>query len=310
MTASRDPDRLIRAFLMEGAEQLEDQIYDAVRAEIEHKRQRVVIGPWRMPAMSRFLTIGLSAAAVVLVLVVGSRLVGAPTANVGGPDVEPTATPSASVAATSASASPTRAAPGLPEGPFTIVDTGALNAPLRITVTIPAAGWYADSGVGALHKGDGGDPPEAALLGWSWQAGTEFYVYGDPCRWAATTPDTPATTVDQIVTALAAQASRDASAPEDVTVGGYVGKRITLHVPNDPEAIADCDEDTFASYGTGDTAKRPSRYHQGPGQVDELWVLDVNGVVAIIDVMYRPSTSAALVEEVRAIAESATFEAP
>ena len=51
----------------------------------------------------------------------------------------------------------------------------------------------------------------------------------------------PATTVDEIVTGLAAQASRDAAAPVDVTVGGYTGTQITLHVPNDAEAIADCD---------------------------------------------------------------------
>ena len=53
MTASRDPDRMIHAFLREGAGQLDDQVYDAVRAEIEQKRQRVVIGPWRMPDMSK-----------------------------------------------------------------------------------------------------------------------------------------------------------------------------------------------------------------------------------------------------------------
>ena len=32
MTTSRDPDRLIHAFVREGADQLDDQIYDAVRA--------------------------------------------------------------------------------------------------------------------------------------------------------------------------------------------------------------------------------------------------------------------------------------
>jgi hypothetical protein len=31
---------------LEGAEQRDDQVYDAVRGEINQKRQRVVIGPW------------------------------------------------------------------------------------------------------------------------------------------------------------------------------------------------------------------------------------------------------------------------
>ena len=51
----------------------------------------------------------------------------------------------------------------------------------------------------------------------------------------------------------------------------------------------------------------PSRTHQGPGQIDELWILNVNGAVTIIDVMYRPDTPAALIDEMRAIAESADF---
>src|SRR6266542_6484908 len=79
MTASRDPDRLIRAFLSEGEEQLHDQVYDAVRAHIERKPQRVVIGPWRTPIMNRFATIAVGAAAVVVLLVVGSQLLGPPT---------------------------------------------------------------------------------------------------------------------------------------------------------------------------------------------------------------------------------------
>ena len=85
MTASRDPDRMIHAFLREDAGQLDDQVYDAVRAEIEQKRQRVVIGPWRVPTMSKLLPIGLGAAAVIAVLLLGSRFIGSPSSNVGGP---------------------------------------------------------------------------------------------------------------------------------------------------------------------------------------------------------------------------------
>ena len=98
MTTSRDPERLIHAFVREGAEQLDDQVYDAVRAEIEQKRQRVVIGPWRVPNMSKLVPIGLGAAALIAVLFVGSRFVGSPSSNVGGPAVEasPTSQPSAS----------------------------------------------------------------------------------------------------------------------------------------------------------------------------------------------------------------------
>ena len=74
MTAHRDPDRLIHAFLHEGADELHDQVYDAVRADIEHRRQRAVIGPWRMPSiMNKLVPIGLGAAVVVGALVIGTR---------------------------------------------------------------------------------------------------------------------------------------------------------------------------------------------------------------------------------------------
>ena len=96
MNERRDPDRLIHAFLMEGQTELADQVYDAVRATIEDTHQRAVIGPWRIPTMNKLVPIGLGAAAVVVILVVGTQLLGAPApGGVGGaPSAEPTATPS------------------------------------------------------------------------------------------------------------------------------------------------------------------------------------------------------------------------
>jgi len=95
MTASRDPDRMIHHFLLEGGEELHDQVYDAVRAEIDVKRQRVFIGPWRLPTMNKIVPIGIGAAAVVVAVVIGAQLLGPTTAGgVGGaPSAEPTATP-------------------------------------------------------------------------------------------------------------------------------------------------------------------------------------------------------------------------
>ena len=88
------------------------------------------------------------------------------------------------------------------------------------------------------------------MLLWATPLGTGYDVYGDPCHWTSTKPDSPATTVDEIAAALAAQPSRDASEPVDVTLAcGYSGKKITLHVPSDFESFADCDQETFASYG-------------------------------------------------------------
>jgi hypothetical protein len=137
----------------------------------------------------------------------------------------------------------------------------------------------------------------------------EVYVYGDPCQWSTTTPDTPATTVDEVVAALTAQASRDASDPVDITVDGYTGKSIILHVPDDA-VFSECDEGLFASWaGGGDPLSAgPSRHHQGPGQIDEVWILDVNGELIVVDAMYGAETSDEHVAEIHAILESMTFE--
>jgi hypothetical protein len=93
MTASRDPDRLIHGFLLEGEEELQDQVYDAVRDAIEQKPQRAFIGPWRISSMNRFLAIGAAAVAVLVVVVIGSQLFGSPTEVGGGGDATPTPQP-------------------------------------------------------------------------------------------------------------------------------------------------------------------------------------------------------------------------
>lgn len=263
--------------------------------------------------MNKLIPIGLGAAAVVVALFVGARLLG-PVPSGPGTATTPEASAAPSDAASSVEPS-SRAAAGLPEGTFVVYDPTTESPPLGvpITVTIAGSGWMFQPQFGALTKGDGDDPPEGAGIGLltadSGSGG--FYVYGDPCQWESTTPDTPATTVDQLVSALAAQASRDATAPVDVTVGGHAGKSITLHVPSDPptraEAFKDCDRDTFATYGI-EGHEGPARHQQGPGQVDEFWILDVDGVVVVLDLSYGPATPADLIEEGRAIVESATFE--
>lgn len=298
MTTERDVTRIVRSWIREDEYESADRVLGIVLDQLDTTPQRRATW-WparRTPTMNKFITIGLGAAAVVVVLLVGSNLLGAGTAQPGGP-------PSGSAAPSEAEPSSSVDA-GLPEGPF-VVD----GPPVPITVAIPAPGWSFNPDFYVLAKGDESENmSEAAILLWAEDPGTGFYVYGDPCQWASTTPDTPVTTIDEIVAALAAQASRNASEPVDVTVGGYAGKSLTLHVPDDVNIDADCDEGQFASWGL--EAGQPARNHQGPGQIDEVWFLDVDGAIVILDATYRPDTSPDLVEELRAIAESATFELP
>jgi hypothetical protein len=316
MTAHHDLDRQLTAFLEEGPDALPDASFDAVRDRTEQTRQRVVLGPWRLPEMNKILTVGLGAAAVVVVLLVGAQFFGPASGGVGS---DPTATPEPTPSATPWT--------GLNAGAFLITgDDGSFDgAPLDITVDIVAPGWTPYAEFDAVIKDDDGlDAPESvgvSLIAWAWPAETGFNVYGDPCHWSTTIPETPATTPEEIAAALAAQALTDPTAPVDVTVGGYAGKAITLQVPlsyhQQPdvpreEEFADCDQDesgTFAYYGLEGNEAHVTRNAQGPGQIDELWILDVEGFIVILDAAHGPAAPADVVDELRALAESATFEA-
>ena len=307
MTAPHDLDRQLQAFLSDGPTELPDPSFDAVRDRMETTRQRVFIGPRRFPDMNKLVPIGLGAAAVVVALVVGTQLLlPAPAGPGGGPSASPSPTPSPTASPSVTAPSPSLEG-SLPEGPVLIWESPSEDAP-SITMTISAPGWIratADA-VEWLEKGTVVDNmPEAAVLPGSLPPGTAFKVPADPCRWTSTLPETPATTAEEIVAALAAQASRDASEVVDVTVGGYAGKMITLHVPSDAD-FAECDDGEFVSYANEGGERW--QWHQGPGQIDDFWFVNVDGSIVEIRAMYRPDTPLELLEEMRTVVESATFE--
>ena len=309
MTAHDELDKQLNAFLRDGPTDLPDPSFDAVRDRTEQTRQRVVLGPWRVPDMNKFLAIGLGAAAVVAVLLIGSNLLGS-----GSPP--PGAAPSDSAPPSQAPSEPA-AWVGLPEGPFVVADS---DAPVPVTVAIATPGWRHYTEFDYVGKDDDGlDSPESvggALIAWSWPAGTGFQVYGHPCQWSTTTPDSLATTPDEIAAAFTSQAETEATDPVDIDIDGYAGKAVTLQVPmsyhQTPDVIreeefADCDLGIYGFYGV-DSESEPARNAQGPGQIDELWILDVDGSIVILDAAYGPAATADLVDELRALAESATFE--
>jgi hypothetical protein len=300
MTAPHDLDRQLDAFLQDGPSELPDPSFDAVRDHIEVTRQRVVVGPWRVPDMNKLVPIGVGAAALVVVAVVGAQLLGVPAP--GGAGAPPPATPSPSPVSSVAAPLPS-------EGSVFVLstETSPLTNGVPSTVTIAAPGWEGEPGSGILINGV--DPDGAGLIG-PWHE--PLYIYGDPCRWSTTRPEAPATTVESVVTALTAQASREATTPVDVTLDGYTGRMLTLHVPDNLESsqgssFSDCDEGKFGSWSTS-AERDPGRYHQFPGQIDEVWVVDIDGQAAVFDGSYAAGTPAETVAEMRAIIESIDFQ--
>ncbi|MDQ3688603.1 MAG: hypothetical protein M3406_00930 [Chloroflexota bacterium] len=320
MSSERETTRIVRSWLRVDEHESANRVLDFVLDRLDSTPQRRATWwpAWRLTTMNTPLKFGLAAVVVAVAAMVGINYLAEP--SVGGPGLAeptPTATPNPTPTPTP-TPEPSRAPVGLPEGPFVVTGT---DDPVQVTVNIASSGWNPLPQFDAVDKDDDGlDAPEhvgAALLAWAWPAGTGINVYADPCQWRTTVPETPATTPDEIVADFAAQASTDATTPEDVTVGGYDGKVITLRVPmsydlpnaSRDEKFADCDDATFAYYGVeGETGN--ARNAQGGGQIDELWILDVDGSIVILDAGYSPATPAELVEELRALAESATFETP
>jgi hypothetical protein len=81
-------------------------------------------------------------------------------------------------------------------------------------------------------------------------------------------------------------------------------------VPQDME-FADCDADGgehyFESWVGGNGG---DRYHQGPGQVDRLWILDVDGARLVIDGFDMPFATDAERRELLDVVASIRFEEP
>jgi hypothetical protein len=291
-------DRISRWLEGEAPGQMPDRVlsatFERTRASRQHGRYRALLGRMQMNRT----VLGLAgAAAVVLVAAVALNADPAP-AGVGGP-ASPVASPSPSPTPSPSSPPPSAASVGLPQASHVLWTVG-----VRMDVTIPAPGWFGDANNGILTKNEDPDAPDGAgLIVFAGDPGG-LYVYGDPCSWSTTRPTEPAGTVDELVAALTAQALRDATSPVDITIDGHPGKSITLHVPEDA-IFADCDEGTFASWGV--QGEDPARWHQDPGQIDELSILDVDGELVVLDGAYYEGTPTSVVDELRALIESTTF---
>jgi len=139
-------------------------------------------------------------------------------------------------------------------------------------------------------------------------------VPSDPCHWKGHMT-MPGPTVDDLVRALVAQPTRNATTPTDVTLAGHAGKYLEWSVPEDMVVTGDADFDgcdTWPDNGHRDFVSWLStgggeRYQQFAGQVDRLWVLDVNGLRLVIDATYPPDATDAAQAELVEIVESMQF---
>jgi hypothetical protein len=292
MSTDRDAARTVRSWLEDGATALPDRVLDAVLDELPTTPQRRATW-WparRFPQMNSTLRFGLAAAAVVAVALLGIRFL-LPDQNVGPPPA-PTQTPVALPDTTDVEAGTTY---------FMAAPWGS-GTP-RLIFTVPADGW---STVSATNLGkDAIDDPldfhDIAMTPWN-----VTNLVADPCRRSAEGQLDPPVgpTVDDLARALRDQAGESATAPTDVTVGGYSGKRVELSLPAglDP---ATCEGGGFVRWTERGT---PGGHVYGSGQRNVVYILDVDGLRAVIDTSYLPGTSEASLAELEQIVASIRIE--
>ena len=261
MTTSRNADALIDAFLTEGVTDLPDRVFDSVRGEIHRARQRIVVGPVAIPR-GRVMTRLAIAAAVVVALSVTWLNLGI-VIGPGGPIPAPSPTdsqgPAPTVRIVGAELEQALAPGRWAFDPLRANGSAGAGGP-TLFVTIPSDGWTRFEGF-AADKNYG---PSDAL------AGPSFVVWNIQARYVNGCTDlkvvpTPGGTVDDILEALAGQPLVEAGPITDVTIDGYTGKYVEIRAPLD---ISDCPRGFYPFVG---------KYVQGPGEIERVYALDVDG---------------------------------
>jgi hypothetical protein len=290
MSTDRDVTRIVRSWLHEDAYEDADRILNLVLEEVDTTPQRSA--SWlarRFPVMnSNFVRFG-AAAVVVLIAILGYSLL----RGSGGFGAQPTPQPTPAPTPMALHIGPLEA------GTYVAHPLPAPLDSISFSFTVPD-GWQGVGPVGsaafAVAPTEGTEGPSGAALSFIRVTG----VYSDPCHGNAGSPPPVEDRVDDLARALGEQTAYDASAPTEVTLGGYSGLQMDLQLPSDID-FATCDDGAFWVWDS-------PPYAQGPGNRWHLWILDVDGTRVVILAEDFATTSAAHQSELQAIAESVEIQ--
>ena len=286
MISDRETTRLVQEWLEDEEARLPDHVLDSVldRVPVTPQRRRG-LGGWSLA--SPLLPMGVAAAAVLVLTLVGINLFG--PSNIGGPD------PSASAQATPGPTADLLFWSGreLPGGDYVIGEP----FPARITLTVPA-GWTAfgvTDGLAAICSNECEQPERVGLGFW-----VIDNVYADACDVAGVADPPIGPGVDDLVAALRALPRHTATEPRPATIGGLPATYIELTAD---AQLGDCDLPGFRAWTTvSDFRESP------PGERDRLWILSVGGTRLMVDLAIPPGAPAAEVEQLEAVIESLRIE--
>ena len=199
----------------------------------------------------------------------------------------------------------TSASGGLPMGLHPV--SKDIGTGVEINVAIESPNWQGETNGGYMCWIECADRG-AAVIAFN---DRKYFPYQNPCRWSSTGPDAPVTTASELVAILARQELRRPSIPEAITVDGHSGKKVILRMAEGDLTFKAgdfpaCDDAHFALFGVA--GENPARWSQEPGQIEEVWAVDVDGVIAVLIGLYYPETPQEDVDEVRALLRSMTFD--
>jgi hypothetical protein len=251
----------------EGTTPMPDVVRDAVRAELPTTKQIGLIWPIRrFPIMnSNIVRFGIAAVAVVVAVILSINFLSRP--NVGS-DPEPTATPTGTPEAAATPSS-------LPAGEQQLSGRYSLGTsfPVGINFEVPE-GWLSCS-AGQLDQcvyREGETPIGVGFL-------IVENVVADPCGSPSELLDPPVgPSVDDLVTAISNLEGFVATAATDLTVDGFHGKEFTVTAP----AEAGCGATWATEHRTNGV---------GPGEINLMRILDVDGVRVVITAAHSPEAS-------------------
>ena len=195
----------------------------------------------------------------------------------------------------------------LEAGTYSIDPDKDPSTPLHVLYTIPAEGWA--QWIGGFKEEEGAN----RAVGVSIANVTNLVVDGCSDHGAADPPVGPE--VDDLASALADLAPfRVKDPPTNVTLAGYSGKHLSLILPDVAHEFAGGDI-TYTGCTNGEIwswkAPNISDAFYGyfrPGQVEEFWILDVEGSRLVIIGESHPESPPADMAEMRAILESIQIE--
>jgi hypothetical protein len=196
--------------------------------------------------------------------------------------------PSGSSTANPGDAVPLPADSPLDPGRYVVSVADAPSARLLPVLSVP-------EGYEAIGGGIGVGADHLARYLWVWDVKS---VFAHPCD-ASPVPVGPS--VADLAEALTNQSLRAGTDPHAVTVGGYDGLYVELSVPDAVDASA-CPTGVFSLW-----PGRAERYQDVLGQVDMVWIVDVDGQRLVFDAAHLPDASADEVAELEEMVSTATF---